>query len=326
MTSDHAEAIASLPDELRRLVEDELAAGNEVVDAGHSFPAPPVGCYVMLARPVSTRPRTATAAVGFHERSSSLWSGEFFDAKRWHFVLEPPLTEPVMPDMDAIREAAGTRSHPGPVPAEAESLPDRFRDSMSLNVERWREGTGYDLDAIRQATREERDDIERLLIGRGVLSWRDVEALAELGTPAAREALLAAMRSGDLETRLDIVAYAPHLIGENEREACVVEAIENADGLDSLSKLLLLVERIRTPAVIGALLRGTLRHGGETAVHFAAILTWLHGRAGSPFDWEQRPFFLRFHTENPDERHHAYLELCERLGIDPETPVGVPRA
>jgi hypothetical protein len=46
------------------------------------------------------------------------------------------------------------------------------------------------------------------------------------------------------------------------------------------------------------------------------MLTFLHGKADEPFDWEQRPFFLRFHTEVRSEREAVFHELCERIGVD----------
>src|SRR5262249_33247684 len=41
-----------------------------------------------------------------YDRNSSIYSGEFTDAKRFYFVLEPPDPPPPEPNMDAIREAA----------------------------------------------------------------------------------------------------------------------------------------------------------------------------------------------------------------------------
>ena len=49
-------------------------------------------------------------------------------------------------------------------------------------------------------------------------------------------------------------------------------------------------------------------------VHYAAMLLYLHGQAAEPFDWEVRPFVLRFADSGPDERQAAYRELCERIG------------
>jgi hypothetical protein len=68
--------------------------------------------------------------------------------------------------------------------------------------------------------------------------------------------------------------------------------------------------------VIDALLRGAVHREGEVAVHFAALLFYLHGKSKEPFDWEHRPFFLRFHTDNPEERKAVFQELCTILGVD----------
>jgi hypothetical protein len=69
--------------------------------------------------------------------------------------------------------------------------------------------------------------------------------------------------------------------------------------------------------VVEALLRGALVRDGEGAVHFAALAMYVHGKAEEPFDWSQRPFFLRFHTSRVLERRAVFVELCEKIRIDP---------
>jgi len=105
LTVEQTKELAQFPAPLRALVEAELAAGNAVLEVGHSFPAPPVGAYCKLANKVSTRPRGSGAGLDFYERNSSLYSGEFTDAKRFYFVIEAPDPPPPEPDMDAIRRA-----------------------------------------------------------------------------------------------------------------------------------------------------------------------------------------------------------------------------
>lgn len=95
--------IAAFPPALRALIEDELRAGNKIVELSSTFPAPPAGAYVMLAHPVSTRPRKSSTEVTFFERRSSSHSGEFADAQGFYFVLEPPRPPESEPDMNAIR-------------------------------------------------------------------------------------------------------------------------------------------------------------------------------------------------------------------------------
>jgi hypothetical protein len=53
-------------------------------------------------------------------------------------------------------------------------------------------------------------------------------------------------------------------------------------------------------------------------VNFAAMLLYIHGKAQEPFDWAQRPFLLRFNTDDGDERREAFLELCQRLSVKAE--------
>jgi len=94
-----------MPIALRELLEAELAAGNSIVEVAHCFPAPPAGAYFKLANKIRTRLRTSEGSIVFYERNGSSYSGEFTDAKRFYFILEPPNPPPPEPDMDAIRKA-----------------------------------------------------------------------------------------------------------------------------------------------------------------------------------------------------------------------------
>jgi hypothetical protein len=105
LTEDQQKQLAQFPAALRALVQAELAAGNSILEIGGGHPAPPVGACLKLAKKVSTRPRASGNGLTFYERNSSLYSGEFTDATRFFFVLEPPNPPPPEPDMDAIRKA-----------------------------------------------------------------------------------------------------------------------------------------------------------------------------------------------------------------------------
>lgn len=105
LTIEQQRELAQFPAVLRALVEAELAVGNSIVEVGHSFPAPPAGAYFKLANKVSTCARASSNGIDFYERNSSIYSGEFTDAKRFYFILEPPNPPPPEPDMDAIRKS-----------------------------------------------------------------------------------------------------------------------------------------------------------------------------------------------------------------------------
>lgn len=104
--------LAAFPVVLHALLAAELAAGNRIVELRHGHPAPPIGASVMLERKVSTRPRASGGGLDHRERQSSSCSGEFTDAARVFFVLEPPDPPPPEPDMDAIRRSLEPKPSP----------------------------------------------------------------------------------------------------------------------------------------------------------------------------------------------------------------------
>jgi hypothetical protein len=97
--------VAAMPPVLRALLEAELAAGNEIAEVGHSFPAPPAGAYFRLTKPLQTHVSASDRDIDYYNRNGSNYSGEITDAKRFFFLLEPPRPPAPLPDMDALRAA-----------------------------------------------------------------------------------------------------------------------------------------------------------------------------------------------------------------------------
>lgn len=191
----------------------------------------------------------------------------------------------------------------------------RFERSLEVGLEQWHDGTGYDLESLRQATPEQRLQMEALLLARGVRDWRDVEALAAIGSDRARSHLAAALHCGDPAIETAVLRYAPELATDPERTASLVSSLRSARLYEGLTQALLQVEEFHPPAVIDALLEGVLARDGATAGEFAALLLYLHGQAESPLAWEHRPFRLRFLD---GDRPALFLELCALIGVAPE--------
>ncbi len=190
-------------------------------------------------------------------------------------------------------------------------LIDRFRESMILNHDRWHDGVGYDLTLFGEATAQELEQIESLLVSRGIDDWRDVEALAALDTSRARDALHDAFRTGDANKRALIIAHAPSHFGEEERTDAIVAALENESPANQLTQIMLQVMDYHPPRVIQALLRGVCKRDAITASEFAMMLLFIHGQAESPWDMTLRPFIHRFQAE---DRESLFFELCQRIG------------
>jgi hypothetical protein len=194
----------------------------------------------------------------------------------------------------------------------------RFEKSMEINYEKWHDGIGYDIEAIRSASQTERKTIEQILINHNPRDWRDIEALAEIDTESAREAIKNAMKDPQPDVRVAVTRFAPDLVTNSERSRSIIDALQHAQIFSGLSQVLDDIEEYHPTEVKEALIAGLLNREGEAAVLFAAMLFYLYNKAEEPFDMKQRPFFLRFNTENREERLLAFQELCKQLDINPE--------
>jgi hypothetical protein len=315
--------INELPEALRSLLEAELAAGNEIAEVGHSYPAPPIGAYIKLAKPVSTRSDDAKDELTFREHNSSLYSGEYTDSNRRFFILTPPkpafkttrrTSSPKLPKTNSEKPNRITDSDQ----SRSVSPLQRFEKSMEMNYEKWHDGIGYDIDAIKLASPTERKAIEQMLLHHSPRDWRDIEALAEIGTKSAQKTIKNAIKDSDPDVRVAVTRFAPNLVTNRERSQSLIKALKNAQVFGGLSQVLDDIEEYHPTEVKEALITGLLSREGDVAVLFAAMLFYVYGKAKEPFDMKQRPFFLRFNTENREERMQAFRELCKQLNINPE--------
>jgi hypothetical protein len=186
-----------------------------------------------------------------------------------------------------------------------------FVESMAVGYEAWHDGTGYDVPALAMMTPEEREMVEAILTAHLADSgdWRDVEALAALGTLGSMAAVNSAKKHRNAEVRnfalKTLADAAPHEAAELEDD--IVRAVERG-ALD-------LAQCHPTPRVKRALLDCARLADPVTRVNAAALLMYLCGSTSEPFDWSQRPFFLRFGTDDMAELRAAWTELRERTGI-----------
>ena len=102
-----------------------------------------------------------------------------------------------------------------------------------------------------------------------------------------------------------------------ERTAALIAALDDAELFGGLTPASLEVETFHPSDIMSALLRGLMQRDGGTAVYFAAMLYFLHGKSASALDWDYRPFVLRFNTSDLLEREMVARELCDTIGVDP---------
>jgi hypothetical protein len=187
---------------------------------------------------------------------------------------------------------------------------------MNINYEKWRDGIGYDLKALAEANKEEREVIERTLINRNPRNWRDIEALAIIDTPRARSALKSTIRRGSNEINMAVLRFAPELVNDELRTKLIVESLKSASFFHGLLQTLYIVEKYHPKEVIKELFYGLLSREGEVAVSYAAMLFYIYGKTETYFPFENREFFLKFNTSKLSDRKIVFKELCDKINVD----------
>jgi hypothetical protein len=192
----------------------------------------------------------------------------------------------------------------------------RFIESMKIDYEKWHDGIGYDLEALAEANKEERKALERILVNKNPLDWRDIEALALLDTPGARQALTIAVLGGRNEVNMAVLRFAPELVNDELRTKLIVEALKSASFYYGLSQTLDIVKKYHPKEVVQELFHGLLKREGEVAVSYAAMLFYIYGKTETYFPFENRAFFLKFNTEQLSDRKIVFKELCDKISVD----------
>jgi len=188
-----------------------------------------------------------------------------------------------------------------------------------MNVEKWRDGIGFDLAALKNVTDAERELLVQMLVEKLETEgdWREIEALAAIGTPRALEAIRKAAEQGSHETRLHAVRQLEELGEDANLEGTIIEGLRHTGLFGGLSQALDMTEDHPSPRIREALLDLALNGNEEQRIHCAALALYLGGKAEEAFDWNHRPFFLQFGDEDRGVQIEAYRELCRRLGITP---------
>lgn len=179
----------------------------------------------------------------------------------------------------------------------------RFKQSMILDYDKWKEGTPYDIAALSEITTEERDLLVNEICENSSLDWRDVEALRALGTPKAIKRVgKAAEKQTDgagIEAFMDDIAKHGWT---DEIETRFIEKLERAASMTgALDRLYEIAEQHPTPAVMKQLMRNA-RIAGDNTVRYSmgAFLLQLTGHVDTryTFDKNIRPHLLDLNSDD----------------------------
>ena len=183
---------------------------------------------------------------------------------------------------------------------------DRFLESLRGTYDQWHDGTGYDLDALRQSTPAERIEAEAHLVVRlkSANNWHDVEALAALGTPSAQAAVECATEHRDVEVRKfvrELLAPPPPPRTAAEEEEDTIRCIEM--GAINYAR------SMPTPRVKSAVLDRARHVNPEARARAAVLLLELCGQRCN------ENLLQRFTSQDVKEMRDAWTELRTLTGV-----------
>src|SRR5215831_13132898 len=112
-----------------------------------------------------------------------------------------------------------------------------FIASMEISRDDWREGNGYDLDALDEVSNSERDEIVKIMAEqlKANPDWRQAEALGAIATPAAVRELKAAMKIDDPELRIHVAEVLAELDEPVDIEGAIIDALRKTNLSNGLS-------------------------------------------------------------------------------------------
>jgi len=191
-------------------------------------------------------------------------------------------------------------SLPPPNPTAAYT---RFKQSMVLDYDAWKDGRPYEISALSEVTDEERNLLTDEICERSSLDWRDVEALRALATPKAIKRVGQAAEKqtdgGGIEAFMDEIEREGWTADIETRFIEKLERVASMTG--ALDRLYEIAEAHPTEAVRKQLLRNARISGDETVRYsMGAFLLYLAGHVDSHyvFDTDHRPHLLDLNSDD----------------------------
>ena len=153
---------------------------------------------------------------------------------------------------------------PSPDPKPLSESANRFISSMTVTYEMWHDGTGYDLETLKGLSSEEMAAVEKILNDHRPRDWRDIEALATIDSPRAKQEIESALKSADVQVRQQAQRSVDAEPSKRDRAPLLIQSLERDHLLEGLGAAL---DEVWRRASSGNAQRGSAfsRRGAVTA-------------------------------------------------------------
>ena len=205
-----------------------------------------------------------------------------------------------------------------PRPPEPSEALKKFRGSMIMDYEKWKEGIGYDMDAFAAMTDEEKQTVLSEIREKNSLDWRDMEVLKVDNSKVSFDRLRDVLASGTCDARAHALddLYDMGRMNDSVFDWKLAEILDDVTDNDGVTASLLLVQQRCGPKTREALQKG-VRERPDIALHYASALLDLEGLSDdmAAFDPKFRPTLLKLLPDEPEEvRAKAIEQVFAWLG------------
>jgi hypothetical protein len=200
---------------------------------------------------------------------------------------------------------------PKPRPPEPSDALKKFRSSMIMDLEKWREGIGYDMDAFAAMTDDEKQAVIAEIREKKPLDWRDMEVLKFDNSKDSFDRLRDVLATGSCEERAHALGdlYEMGRMNDSVFDHKLADILNDLTDGDGMTAALLLLQTHCGPKTRAALEKG-VRERPDIALHFAAELLDLEGLSDdmAAFDPKFRPTLLKLLPDEPEEERKKAIE------------------
>jgi hypothetical protein len=208
-----------------------------------------------------------------------------------------------------------------PLPPEESPALKKFRDSMIMDFDKWKEGTGYDMATFATLQDAEKQIVIKEIRGKNKseLDWRDMEVLKYDNSKESFDHLRDMLVDGTCDQRAHALSdlYDMNRMNDSAFDVQLSHILDDVTDDDGVTATLLLVDEDAGPKTREALERG-VRERPDIALHYAAKLLDIAGLADdntAAFDPKLRPTLLKLlPSEKPSERAKAIELVFTWLG------------
>ena len=178
----------------------------------------------------------------------------------------------------------------------------------------YREGDGYDLEALRNITPSEAEQVIDQMEASTSPDWVAVEVLETIGTERCIKTLEKWTRTQGVICRMSSLSalHKRKMVDDINAEEIILKALSEATIINGMTRVLAWAKKVPTTKIKKKVLWCALHGHEDIRAHCAALAHYLYGVTKEEFEMNKRSFYFQFNDIKTVKS--AYHQLCIDVG------------